>query len=58
MAQRFIEATIRVGVVTDDDVALGRVEVTVEARENRSGPWRVFVFIGGTDCIFFEPVCH
>jgi len=30
----------------------------VEAREDWSGPWRVFVSLGETDCIFFESVYH
>jgi hypothetical protein len=54
----FIQASIELGFVTRADVADGIVEVTLEAREDCAGPWRVFVFLNNSDCIFFAPVLH
>ncbi|WP_434716347.1 hypothetical protein [Paraburkholderia sp. A3RO-2L] len=55
--QQFIRASIEVGFITADDVAAGRVEVTVEMMETSDKPWDVYVIFNGTDCIFFEPIC-
>jgi hypothetical protein len=55
--QQFVRASIEVGFITAEDVAAGRVEVTVEARESSDEPWDIYVFLNGTDCIFFEPIC-
>ncbi|MFX1768004.1 hypothetical protein PWP93_36655 [Paraburkholderia sp. A1RI-2L] len=54
--QQFILASIATGFVTAADVAARKVEVTVEAREASDEPWDVYVFLNGTDCIFFEPI--